>query len=116
MKNGFYKENEICLRIKLDLKSNIMSIRDPIIYRIKFNNHYKTKKEWCIYPMYNFAHCISDYIENITHSICTNEFINNNYLYDWILKNIDAKILLNNMNMLNLILIIIFFLKEKLKF
>ncbi len=88
MKNGEYKEGEKCLRAKIDMKSKNIILRDPVIYRIKYNSHYKTKKKWCIYPTYDFAHCIADSIEKITHSICTLEFINNRLLYEWILKNI----------------------------
>ncbi len=89
MKKGVYNEGDICLRLKINMKSNNLTLRDPIIYRIKKHQHYKTKKQWCIYPTYDFAHCIADAIEKITHSICTLEFQNNRPLYEWILKNIN---------------------------
>ncbi len=91
MRKGKFKEKKICLRAKINMKSKNLSLRDPILYRIKYSKHYRTKKKWCIYPTYDFAHCIADYIENITHSICTLEFQNNKYLYEWILNNLNFK-------------------------
>ncbi|WP_343192476.1 glutamine--tRNA ligase [Buchnera aphidicola (Taiwanaphis decaspermi)] len=91
MKKGYFSEGKACLRAKIDMSSPIILMRDPILYRIKFTKHHKTKNKWCIYPMYDFAHCISDYIEKITHSLCTSEFSENRYLYEWILKNIEVK-------------------------
>ncbi len=91
MKEGFYKEKVICLRAKINMYSKNILLRDPIIYRIKYKKHPKTLYKWCIYPTYDFAHCIADSIEKISHSICTLEFQNNNPLYQWILKNIEAK-------------------------
>ncbi len=91
MKNGLYKEGEMCLRAKIDMKSKYIILRDPVIYRIKKKIHYKTKKKWNIYPTYDFAHCISDAIEKISHSICTLEFSDNRKLYEWILNNISIK-------------------------
>ncbi len=91
MKKGYFKEGELCLRAKINMKSKNISLRDPVLYRIKYFKHPKTKYKWCIYPMYDFAHCIADSIEKITHSICTLEFLNNNFLYQWILKNINIK-------------------------
>ncbi|BBA85292.1 glutamine--tRNA ligase [endosymbiont of Sipalinus gigas] len=88
MKNGFFKENEVCLRAKINMNSSIISMRDPVLYRIRFKSHIRTKNNWCIYPTYDFANCISDYIEKITHSLCTIEFINNKLLYNWIIHNI----------------------------
>src|SRR6267154_1759216 len=66
-----------------------ISMRDPVLYRIRHAEHHHTGNKWCIYPMYDFAHCLSDYIEGITHSICTLEFEVHRPLYDWILENLD---------------------------
>ena len=89
MKNGDFKENQCVLRARIDMSSSFICMRDPTLYRIRFENHHQTGKKWCIYPMYDFAHCISDAIENITHSLCTLEFQDNRRLYDWILENLD---------------------------
>ncbi|CAL4324658.1 Glutamine--tRNA ligase [Buchnera aphidicola (Protaphis terricola)] len=91
MKNGYFKEGEVCLRAKIDMKSTYIIMRDPVLYRIIFQEHHQTKNKWCIYPMYDFAHCISDAIEGITHSFCTLEFQDNKRLYNWILENISIK-------------------------
>ncbi|WP_343183927.1 glutamine--tRNA ligase [Buchnera aphidicola (Ceratovacuna keduensis)] len=92
MKNGYFEDGSMCLRAKINMKSKIIIMRDPVLYRIiKTKKHHQTKKKWCIYPTYDFAHCISDYIEKITHSICTTEFTDNKILYNWILKNIEVK-------------------------
>ena len=88
MKNGDYQEGECVLRAKIDMSSSFMCLRDPAIYRIKFAHHHQTGNDWCIYPMYDFAHCLSDAIEGITHSLCTLEFQDNRRLYDWFLENI----------------------------
>lgn len=88
MKNGEFNEGSVCLRAKIDMASNYIIMRDPVLYRIKFITHYKTENTWCIYPMYDFAHCISDAIEGVTYSLCTLEFQENRQLYNWILKNI----------------------------
>lgn len=88
MKDGYFSEGEACLRAKIDMSSSLIIMRDPVLYRIIFCNHHQTQKKWCIYPMYDFAHCISDSIEKITHSLCTLEFQDNKSLYNWILKNI----------------------------
>lgn len=88
MKNGEYAEGECCLRAKIDMSSAFMCMRDPVIYRIKFAHHHQTLDKWCIYPMYDFTHCISDAIEGITHSLCTLEFQDNRRLYDWVIENI----------------------------
>ncbi|TDF41433.1 glutamine--tRNA ligase/YqeY domain fusion protein [Alteromonadaceae bacterium M269] len=90
MKAGEFKEGECCLRAKIDMSSSFMCMRDPVIYRIKFAHHHQTGDEWCIYPMYDFTHCISDAIEGITHSLCTLEFQDNRRLYDWVIENISA--------------------------
>jgi len=89
MKNSEFKENHCVLRAKIDMSSSFICMRDPALYRIRFENHHQTEKNWCIYPMYDFAHCISDAIEGITHSLCTLEFQDNRRLYDWILENLD---------------------------
>lgn len=88
MRDGQFKEGEACLRAKIDMASPFMCMRDPVIYRIRYASHAVTKDKWCIYPMYDFTHCISDAIEHITHSICTLEFQDNRRLYDWVLDNI----------------------------
>jgi glutaminyl-tRNA synthetase len=88
MKEGKFAEGKACLRAKIDMASPFIVMRDPVLYRIKFAEHHQTGNKWCIYPMYDFTHCISDAIENITHSLCTLEFQDNRRLYDWILDNI----------------------------
>ncbi|MGL5287704.1 glutaminyl-tRNA synthetase [Aeromonas sp. RU39B] len=88
MKNGEFAEGAACLRAKIDMASPFMVMRDPVLYRIKFAHHHQTGDKWCIYPMYDFTHCISDALEGITHSICTLEFQDNRRLYDWVLDNI----------------------------
>lgn len=88
MKNGEFAEGKACLRAKIDMASPFIVMRDPVLYRIKFASHHQTGDQWCIYPMYDFTHCISDAIENITHSLCTLEFQDNRRLYDWVLDNI----------------------------
>lgn len=88
MKNGEIEEGKACLRAKIDMASPFVCMRDPVIYRIKFATHHQTGDKWCIYPMYDFTHCISDAIEGITHSICTLEFQDNRRLYDWVLEHI----------------------------
>ncbi len=89
MKAGVYKDGEKVLRAKVDLASPNMHMRDPVIYRIKHAHHHRTGSTWCIYPMYDFAHGQSDSIENITHSICTLEFVPHRELYDWFIKNLE---------------------------
>lgn len=86
MRAGEFEEGEHVLRLKIDMASPNIIMRDPVIYRIKRQPHYRTGTKWVIYPMYDFAHCLSDAIEGITHSICTLEFENNRPLYDWILE------------------------------
>ncbi len=85
MKSGDFEDGEYILRAKIDMASGNINLRDPALYRIKRNTHYRTADEWCIYPMYDYAHCISDSIESITHSLCTLEFEDHRPLYDWIL-------------------------------
>ena len=90
MKTGEFKEGECVLRAKIDMASSFMCMRDPTLYRIRFESHHQTKDDWCIYPMYDFAHCLGDAIEGVTHSICTLEFQDNRRIYNWTLENIDA--------------------------
>jgi len=89
MKAGEFKEGECILRAKIDMSSSFMCMRDPTLYRIRFETHHQTNNDWCIYPMYDFAHCIGDAIEGVTHSICTLEFQDNRRIYDWTLENLD---------------------------
>lgn len=88
MRNGEFAEGTACLRAKIDMASPFIVMRDPVIYRIKFAEHHQTGNKWCIYPMYDFTHCISDALEGISHSLCTLEFQDNRRLYDWVLDNI----------------------------
>ena len=90
MKDGEFKEGECVLRAKIDMSSSFMCMRDPTLYRIRYETHHQTNNDWCIYPMYDFAHCLGDAIEGVTHSICTLEFQDNRRIYDWILENLDA--------------------------
>jgi glutaminyl-tRNA synthetase len=85
MRAGEFVDGTHVLRAKIDMASANITMRDPVMYRIKKETHYRTGDAWCIYPMYDFAHCLSDSIEGITHSICTLEFENNRPLYDWFL-------------------------------
>jgi glutaminyl-tRNA synthetase len=89
MRDGKYKDGEKVLRAKVDMASPNMQMRDPIIYRIKHAHHHRTGDKWCIYPMYDFAHGQSDSIENITHSICTLEFVSHRPLYDWFIEKLE---------------------------
>ncbi|NAW99138.1 MULTISPECIES: glutamine--tRNA ligase [unclassified Vibrio] len=88
MRAGGFEEGKACLRAKIDMASSFMVMRDPVLYRVRFAEHHQTGNKWCIYPMYDFTHCISDALEGITHSICTLEFQDNRRLYDWVLENI----------------------------
>jgi glutaminyl-tRNA synthetase len=85
MKNGEFKDGEHVLRAKIDMSAANMKMRDPLLYRIRHAHHYRTGDAWNIYPMYDYGHCISDYLEGVTHSICTLEFENNRDIYDWVL-------------------------------
>lgn len=91
MRAGEFSEGSKVLRAKIDMTSPNLNMRDPIIYRIRKVNHHRTHDKWCIYPMYDFAHCISDSLENITHSICTLEFEDHRPLYDWFLDVLEMK-------------------------
>jgi glutaminyl-tRNA synthetase len=89
MKNGEFPDGKRSLRAKIDVTAPNVWMRDPLLDRIRHAEHHHTGGKWCIYPMYDFAHCLSDYIEGITHSICTLEFEVHRPLYDWILENLD---------------------------
>jgi glutaminyl-tRNA synthetase len=89
MKNGEFPDGKRSLRAKIQVDSPNVWMRDPLLYRIRHAEHHHTGGKWCIYPMYDFAHCLSDYIEGITHSICTLEFEVHRPLYDWILESLD---------------------------
>jgi len=89
MKNGEFPNGARTLRAKIDMAAPNIWMRDPVLYRIRHSEHHHTGAKWCIYPMYDFAHCLSDYIEGITHSICTLEFEVHRPLYDWILEGLD---------------------------
>ncbi|WP_166371776.1 glutamine--tRNA ligase [Psychromonas sp. SA13A] len=91
MRAGEFEEGSMMLRAKIDMASPNMKMRDPVIYRIRFAHHHQTGDKWCIYPMYDFTHCISDAIEGITHSLCTLEFEDHRPLYDWVLANISIE-------------------------
>ncbi len=86
MKNGLYQEGEKVLRAKIDMSHPNMNMRDPVIYRVSFQSHYRTGKAWCIYPMYDYAHPLEDAIEGITHSLCSLEFEDHRPLYNWVVK------------------------------
>lgn len=93
MKKGEFNDGDHVLRAKIGLTSSNMKMRDPLLYRIrKGDEHYRRGHDWCIYPMYDFAHCLSDAMEGITHSLCTLEFENNRELYDWILDKVDLEV------------------------
>ena len=89
MTAGEFPDGTRTLRAKIDMASPNIWMRDPVLYRIRHSDHHHTGNKWCIYPMYDFAHCLSDYIEGITHSICTLEFEVHRPLYDWILEQLD---------------------------
>ncbi|MEX3592692.1 MAG: glutamine--tRNA ligase/YqeY domain fusion protein [Burkholderia sp.] len=86
MKAGAFPEGAHVLRAKINMASPNFNLRDPVIYRIRYANHYRTGEKWCIYPLYDYTHCISDALEGITHSLCTLEFENHRPLYDWVLN------------------------------
>ena len=91
MKKGEFKDGEHVLRAKIDMSAANMKMRDPLLYRIRHAHHFRAGDEWSIYPMYDFAHCLSDYIEGVTHSICTLEFENNRDIYNWVLDTLELK-------------------------
>ena len=90
MRAGEFADGEKVLRAKIDMASPNVVMRDPTLYRIRHADHHRTGNKWCIYPMYDYTHCLSDSIEGITHSLCTLEFINNRELYDWVLETLGA--------------------------
>ncbi len=90
MKQGEFEEGEKVLRAKIDMASPNINMRDPVIYRIRKVEHHQTANEWCIYPMYDYTHCLSDAIEGITHSLCTLEFEDHRPLYDWVLDQLQT--------------------------
>jgi glutaminyl-tRNA synthetase len=90
MRAGEFPDGAHVLRAKIDMASANMKMRDPLLYRIRHVEHYRTGNAWCIYPFYDFTHCLSDALEHITHSICTLEFENNRELYDWVIDNVSA--------------------------
>ena len=86
MKAGEFPDGTHVLRLKIDMSSPNINLRDPVIYRIRHAHHHRTGDKWCVYPMYDYTHCISDALENITHSLCTLEFEDHRPLYDWVLE------------------------------
>jgi len=88
MRDGKFKDGEHVLRLKIDMAHPNIVMRDPVVYRIRHTDHHRTGSKWCIYPLYDFTHCISDALENVSHSICTLEFENNRPLYDWIVNSL----------------------------
>jgi glutaminyl-tRNA synthetase len=89
MKAGEFQDGARSLRSKIDMASPNMWLRDPLLYRIRHIAHHHTGAKWCIYPLYDYAHCLSDYLEGITHSICTLEFVDHRPLYDWVLESLE---------------------------
>ena len=109
MREGKYKDGEKCLRAKIDMASPNINMRDPVIYRILRETHYRTGDKWCIYPMYDFAHPICDYLQGVTHSLCTLEFEDHRPLYDWVditlgFKNKPRQIEFARLNVTNLVM------------
>ena len=92
MKKGEFKDGEHVLRARIDMSAANMKMRDPLLYRIRHAHHFRAGDEWSIYPMYDFAHCLSDYIEGISHSICTLEFENNRDIYNWVLDTLGLEL------------------------
>ena len=90
MKSGEFEDGAHVLRAKIDMASPNINLRDPVIYRIRKVTHQRTGNEWCLYPMYDYTHCLSDALEGITHSLCTLEFEDHRPLYDWVLNQLDV--------------------------
>ena len=90
MRAGEFPEESRVLRAKIDMAASVVAMRDPILYRIQHKAHHRTGTAWCIYPMYDFAHPLSDALEHVTHSLCTLEFLDHRPLYDWVLDNVDV--------------------------
>ena len=91
MTNGEFEDGEKVLRAKIDMASPNMNMRDPVIYRISHQSHYKAGDKWCVYPMYDFAHPLEDACEGVTHSLCSLEFENHRPLYNWVLEECEIK-------------------------
>ncbi|HBN26350.1 MAG TPA: glutamine--tRNA ligase, partial [Desulfobacteraceae bacterium] len=91
MRTGEFEDGVHVLRAKIDMTSPNLNMRDPVIYRIKHVTHHRTGNTWCIYPMYDFTHCLSDSIEGITHSLCTLEYEDHRPLYDWVLDELEVE-------------------------
>lgn len=89
MRSGDFPNGAKTLRAKIDMASPNINLRDPVLYRIVKHNHYRSGDQWCVYPMYDYAHPLQDYIEGVTHSLCSNEFVNNRPLYEWVLDSLD---------------------------
>ena len=89
MRAGEFPDGTHVLRAKIDMASPNIWLRDPLLYRIRHTAHHHAGAKWCIYPLYDFAHCLSDYLEGVTHSVCTLEFEVHRPLYDWILHSLD---------------------------
>ena len=92
MKNGEFKDGEHVLRAKIDMSAANMKMRDPLLYRIRHAHHFRAGDAWAVYPMYDFAHCLSDYLEGISHSLCTLEFENNRDIYNWVLDTLGLNV------------------------
>ncbi|HVY06966.1 MAG TPA: glutamate--tRNA ligase family protein, partial [Burkholderiales bacterium] len=90
MKAGEFPDGAHVLRLKIDMASPNINMRDPVIFRIRHAHHHRTGDKWCVYPMYDYTHCISDALENITHSLCTLEFEDHRPLYDWVLEKLES--------------------------
>lgn len=90
MKDGVFADGSRVLRAKIDMSSTAIVMRDPVLYRILKTSHHRTGNKWCIYPMYDFTHCLSDMLEQISHSLCTLEFQDNRLLYDWVLDSLET--------------------------
>ena len=90
MKAGEFADGAMVLRAKIDMASPNINLRDPVLYRIAHRHHQRTENDWCIYPLYDFAHGQSDAIEGVTHSLCTLEFEDHRALYDWLLDHLDT--------------------------
>lgn len=90
MRDGLYADGQYVLRAKIDMASPNINMRDPTLYRIRRVHHHRTGNDWCLYPMYDYTHCISDAIEGITHSLCTLEFEDHRPLYDWVLDQLNT--------------------------
>jgi glutaminyl-tRNA synthetase len=89
MRAGEFPDGARSLRSKIDMASPNLWLRDPLLYRIRHVAHHHAGDQWCIYPLYDYAHCLSDYLEGITHSVCTLEFVDHRPLYDWVLESLE---------------------------